>query len=91
MKAFSKIIRSLFFIQDIKVYEFLQAVLLFVCGDYNKSFELFQLHDNYLFIPRKRLPYFLNNIIDDIHCENLWSNMVKNFINHNNKLARFNY
>lgn len=91
LKAFSMNLRSLFFIHDNKVHEFLQAMLLFVCGDYTQSFEYFQLHDDYIDIPRESLPFFLNNIIDDTYGETLWSNLLKCFISKDNKLARFNY
>ena len=91
LKIFSINLRSLFFIKGNKIHEFLQAMLLFVCGDYDKSFEFFQLHDDYLAIPRTSLPYFLNYIIDDEYGENLWSNIVKCFISKDHKLARFNY
>lgn len=90
LKAFSNL-RSLFFIHDNKIHEFLQAMLLFICGDYNQSFDFFQLHDDYVDTPRESLPYFLNNIIDETYGEILWSNILKCYISKDNKLARFNY
>lgn len=91
LRAFATTLGSLFYIRGKKLQEFLQAMLLFVCGDYEASFELFQLHNDYTDMPRESLPYFLNNIIDDKYGNNVWSNLIKCFISKDNKLARYNY
>lgn len=91
LRAFANNLGHLFYIRDNKVQEFLQAMLLFVCGDYETSFNMFQLHDDYVDLPRKVLPYFLNNIIDNTYGQLLWSDLLKCFTSVDNKNARYNY
>lgn len=91
LRAFATNLGSLFYIRGNKLQEFLQAMLLFVCGEYETSFEFFQMHDDYVDLQREALPYFLTNIIDDKYSKNIWSDLIKCFINKDNKLARYNF
>lgn len=93
ISAFHNNIWSKFYLRDNKVNELLEAMILFICEDYNKSYEMFSLHDDYVDIPLNELPTSINKIINSEPNENsnIWIPILQTFKSSDYKFARFNY
>lgn len=99
INAFHNNIWSKFYLRGNKVNELLEAMLLFICEDYNKSFHFFSLHDDYVDIPLNELPISMKKIInsdstvhgDTIGNNNIWFKILQAFKSPDYRFARFNY
>lgn len=90
-KIYLRNIANLFYLRKNKCYEFLQAMLLFVAGEYEDSYKYFRLYDGYKDMSIDDLPYFLQDMIDSQSKEEMWTPLIKTFVAKDNRQARFYY
>ncbi|CCF55662.1 hypothetical protein KAFR_0A02240 [Kazachstania africana CBS 2517] len=93
-KLFLRNIGNEYYLRNNSLFEFLQAILIFYCEEYEESYKFFQLHDNYSSImePTYDLPFFLTDMINsEYNDKSIWCSLIKSLSHKDNSLSRYNY
>ena len=93
-KIFLHNIGELFFLHENKLHQLLYSMLLFVCGEYNKSFETFQLYDNHSDLEVSTLPTYLKDLVSGSSSSeqsSMWASLLATLNSPTARQDRFNY
>lgn len=80
-----------FYLRSNESGEFLNALLLFVAGQYDESYKCFQLFDGYANLQIESLPFFLQNLISDSSSGSCWAPLIKTLVADDHREPRFYY
>lgn len=91
-RTFLKNISIPFTLRGDIVQDFLQAMVLFVSKEFDKSYELFQMHNEYAELETKSLPSSIVNLTnDDVEEDYMWTPLIKSLDSQDGKSSRFNF